>query len=65
MRNLPRRITAEPTREPLWYVVWNLRRAVIEAHQLQPDVDLKRVLVAAMLEPKRRAERLKRQETGD
>jgi hypothetical protein len=40
----------EPTTEPRWYVVRSMHRAVIEAHRLQPDADLKRALVAAMLE---------------
>jgi hypothetical protein len=39
-----------PKLEPRWYVVRSMRRTVIEARPLQPDADLKRALVAAMLE---------------
>jgi hypothetical protein len=40
----------EPTTEPRWYVVRNMHRAVLEARALPPGADLKRALVAAMLE---------------
>jgi len=40
----------EPTREPRWYVVRNMHRAVLEARALPSGADLKRALVAAMLE---------------
>jgi hypothetical protein len=40
----------EPTKEPRWYVVRNMRRTVIEARALPAGSDLKRALVAAMLE---------------
>jgi hypothetical protein len=40
----------EPTREPRWYVVRDARSALLEARPLTPGTDLKRVLVAAMLE---------------
>ena len=40
----------EPTREPRWYVVRNMHRAVLEARMLAPGVNLKRAFVAAMLE---------------
>jgi hypothetical protein len=40
----------EPTKEPRWYVVRNMHRTVIEARALPAGADLKRALVAAMLE---------------
>ena len=40
----------ESTEKPRWYVVRNMRRTVIEARALPAGADLKRVLVAAMLE---------------
>jgi hypothetical protein len=40
----------EPTKEPRWYVVRNMHRTVIEARALPIGCDLKRALVAAMLE---------------
>ena len=40
----------EPTTEARWYVVRNMHRAVLEARVLPPGTDLKRALVAAMLE---------------
>lgn len=40
----------ESTKEPRWYVVRNMHRAVIEARPLPPGADLKRAFVAAILE---------------
>jgi hypothetical protein len=40
----------EPTNEPRWYVVRNMHRAVLEARALPSGANLKRALVAAMLE---------------
>jgi hypothetical protein len=40
----------QPTSEPRWYVVRNMHRAVLEARALAPGANLKRALVAAMLE---------------
>lgn len=46
----PCSIPLEPTTEARWYVVRNMHRAVLEARVLPPGTDLKRALVAAMLE---------------
>jgi len=40
----------EPTREPRWYVVRGMHGELLEARALPAGIDLKRVLVAAMLE---------------
>jgi hypothetical protein len=39
----------EPSKEPRWYVVRSMRGALLEARELPPGADLKRVFVAAML----------------
>ncbi len=38
----------EPTKDPRWYVVRNMRRAVIEARALSAGTHLHRALLAAM-----------------
>lgn len=40
----------ELTKEPRWYVVTNMHRAVLEVRPLPLGANLKRVFVAAMLE---------------
>src|ERR1039458_5886792 len=40
----------EPTREARWYTVRNMHGALLEARRLGPGSDLKRALVAAMLD---------------
>jgi hypothetical protein len=40
----------EPTQEPRWYVVRDRLNTVLEARALVAGTDLKRILVAAMLE---------------
>src|ERR1019366_8429341 len=40
----------EPTKEPRWYEVRNMHRALLEARPLPPGTDLKRAFVAAMIE---------------
>jgi hypothetical protein len=40
----------EPTCEPRWYTVRNMHGALLEARQLPAGSDLKRALVAAMLD---------------
>lgn len=40
----------EPTREARWYTVRNMHGAILEARRLGPGSDLKRALVAAMLD---------------
>lgn len=40
----------EPSKEPRWYVVRNMHRAVLEVRELTPGANLKRVFIAAMLE---------------
>ena len=39
-----------PSKEPRWYVVRSMQGALLEARELPPGADLKRVFVAAMLE---------------
>ena len=39
----------EPTQEPRWYTVRNMHGALLEASELPPDADLKRVFVEAIL----------------
>jgi hypothetical protein len=40
----------EPTKEPRWYVVRNMHRAVLEVRPLAPGTNRKREFIAAMLE---------------
>lgn len=40
----------EPTKEPRWYTVRNMHGSLLEARTLPPGSDLKRALVASMLE---------------
>jgi hypothetical protein len=40
----------EPTKEPRWYTVRNMHGALLEARPLAAGSDLKRTLVASMLE---------------
>lgn len=40
----------EPTKEPRWYEVRNMRRGLLEVRLLPADTNLKRAFVAAMLE---------------
>jgi hypothetical protein len=50
---MPRRNVYDPllpTKEPRWYVVRNMHRALLESRLLPPGVDLKRAFVVAMLE---------------
>jgi hypothetical protein len=39
----------EPTQEPRWYTVRNMYGALLEARELPPGADLKRVFVEAIL----------------
>ena len=40
----------EPTREPRWYIVRNMHRALLEVRRPAVGSDLKRALLAAMLD---------------
>jgi hypothetical protein len=50
---MPRRASfdpLEPTQEARWYAVRNMYGALLEARELPPGADLKRIFVAAILE---------------